>query len=522
MDATLFAQSDLVAMLPSLAVLIAFIVVAGCCIYVSYRVGQVVSPTSRKLQERMSLLEAAVARSAGDISESLERHREESGKEATRLMDDSARAADTQAQVVRRGLDDFADRLNVVRLDLTRDASRIREEIQGALEHLRSSAREDSRELAGMQSETLGNITGQIRELGSESERRQERAMATLDAIGADLKAIYTASASELCQRIIAELAEFRVAVAQLAQTIAGQGAQLAGVERTLVGAMQESAGKQAALSTVIEAKQIDLNAVITRKQDALNATIEGKQDALNAAIASQFSKLRDETSGQLVQLLASDDRLEGSWERVKGDFDTITRSLVQISRAIDVLKNELTVKLEDGGESTAVDGLLERVLQPNEFERDVEIEPGTSQRVAFAVRLSDNPSTRVWLPVGTLPVVQGYNEFIAATVYNDVEGIRSSSEAFDQAILAAARDLSSRFVCPPRTLNLAVLLAPTNDLFAEIARREALVDTVRRSYHVMIAGPTTLPTLLTGLRMAFRGTGATKSNRPNGPLDAA
>src|SRR2546423_13148530 len=88
MDATLFAQSDLVAMLPSLAVLIAFIVVAGCCIYISYRVGQVVSPTSRKLQERMSLLEAAVARSARDINESLERHREESGKEATRLIDD--------------------------------------------------------------------------------------------------------------------------------------------------------------------------------------------------------------------------------------------------------------------------------------------------------------------------------------------------------------------------------------------------------------------------------------------------
>ena len=123
MDATLLAHSGLVAMLPSLAVLIAFIAVAGSCIYISYRVGQLVSPTSRKLQERMSQLEAAVARSAGDVSESLQRHREESGKEARRLSDDSARAADTQAQVVRRGLDDFADRLNVVRLDLTRDAA---------------------------------------------------------------------------------------------------------------------------------------------------------------------------------------------------------------------------------------------------------------------------------------------------------------------------------------------------------------------------------------------------------------
>jgi DNA recombination protein RmuC len=257
----------------------------------------------------------------------------------------------------------------------------------------------------------------------------------------------------------------------------------------------------------------------MTEKQDALNAAIEGKQDALDATIALQFAKFRDETSGQLAQLLASDERLEGSWERLKGDFGAITRSLVQISRAVDVLKNELTVKLQDGGESIAVEGLFARVLQPNEFERDVEIEPGTNQRVAFAVRLSDNPVTRVWLPVGTLPVVRGYNEFVAATVYNDSDGIRSSSETFERAILAAAQDLSSRFVCPPLTLNLAVLLAPTNDLFDEIARRDALVDAVRRNFHVMIAGPATLPTLLMGLRMAFRGTSAKTPNPPNGPL---
>ena len=126
---------------------------------------------------------------------------------------------------------------------------------------------------------------------------------------------------------------------------------------------------------------------------------------------------------------------------------------------------------------------------------------------------------TQVWLPIGTLPVVQGYNEFVAATVYSDVEGIRSSSETFERAILAAAEDFGSKFICPPRTLNLALLVAPSDDLFAEIARRDSLVDSVGRNFHVMIAGPATLPTLLTGLRMAFRGTSAARGvNLPNGP----
>jgi DNA recombination protein RmuC len=137
---------------------------------------------------------------------------------------------------------------------------------------------------------------------------------------------------------------------------------------------------------------------------------------------------------------------------------------------------------------------------------------------VAFAVRLSDNPVTQVWLPIEALPVVSGYNEFVAASVYDDADAIKSSSDTFERSVLRAARELSVSFVCPPRTLNLAVLLAPSDDLFAEIARRDALVDNVRRNFHVMIAGPATLPTLLMGLRMAYRGTSTPAPNLANGP----
>lgn len=519
-------------MLPSIAMLIAFIAVAGCCVYISYRIGQVISPSSRMLQQRFAELEAAVGRSETDIRQALDRHREATGEEARRLLDDGVRASEAQAQFVRRGLDDFGERLNGARLDFARDSTQVREEVRSTLVGLQASTRENTQELARLQSDTLGNLSGQIGTLGSESERRQERAMAALEAISSELKAIYATGASELRERVASDLTEARTSLAQLAtaiadqgmqvaQTIAGQGAQLDGVEQTITGALRESAGSLAALSTAIEGKQVALNASIVGKQDDLIASIGRKHDASSAAIELQFAKFRDEASGQLAQLLAVDERLEDSWAGVKSDFDAVTRSLVQISRAIDILKNELTVKLQDGGGSTGVDGLFERVLQPNEFERDVEIEPGTNQRVAFAVRLSDNPMTHVWLPVGTLPVVQGYNEFVAATVYSDVEGIRSSSEAFERAVAEAAEDLSSKFVCPPRTLNLAVLLAPSDDLYAEIARRDSLVDAVRRNFNVMIAGPATLPTLLTGLRMAFKGTSTGAVKRSNGPLAA-
>jgi DNA anti-recombination protein RmuC len=51
------------------------------------------------------------------------------------------------------------------------------------------------------------------------------------------------------------------------------------------------------------------------------------------------------------------------------------------------------------------------------------------------------------------------------------------------------------------------VLFIPADDLFEEIARRDDLVETLRRDFHVIVAGPATLPTLVMGLRAAFKGT---------------
>lgn len=545
-------QADLMAMLPSIAVLVAFIVVAGCCLYISYRVGQTVSPASRALQQRFAELEAAVGRAQVDLRQSLERHREANAKEAKRLLEEGVRAAEAQAQHVRKGLDDFGERLNGARLDFARDATRVREEVQGAIAGLEASTRQETRELGRVQGETLASITAQVGALGSESERRQERAMAAIEAIATNLEAVWTRSAGDLGERVAADLGAARAALAQLAQTISGQGAQVAEIvtgqgaevaqaiagqrtqlddmDQTIRAALRESAGSQAALSAAIEGKQVALSAAITGRQDALGAAIERrhdalhavlqeKQEALNLAVATEFAKFRDEASAQLAQILAVDERLESSWGKLKGDFDAVTRSLVQISRAIDVLKNELTVKLDDGGRSSGVDDLLGRVLQPTEYERDVEIEPGSNQRVAFAVKLSDNPVTRVWLPIGTLPVVRGYNELVAATVYRDVEAMKSSSDTFERSILAAAEEFSAKFVSPPRTPNMAVLMAPNDDLFDEIVRRDSLIDSIERDFHVLIAGPATLPTLLTALRMAFRGTSASRNAaHSNGP----
>src|SRR5205814_1230506 len=48
-------------------------------------------------------------------------------------------------------------------------------------------------------------------------------------------------------------------------------------------------------------------------------------------------------------------------------------------------------------------------------------------------------------------------------------------------------------------------MFLPSEGLFAEVIRRPGVVDALQREFHVMVAGPTTLVSLLTALRMGFR-----------------
>jgi|GEM_PF-6302658 len=463
-------------MLASLVILAAFLVVAGCCVYISYRIGQVVSPTARALVKRIGDLEAGVARSTAHMRQALAQHRQDSAEETRRILGDHGKTATDHAGFVRRGLEDLGDRLNATRLDLVRDATRLREDIERTLASLRERAQEDAAALARMQSEGLAGLSARIAELGAAADHREERARAMLEGVGADLKAAYAAGAAELQRQTAVHLSDAREALARFEEAAAGQGARLGGVERTVSAAVERGAARQ----------------------DALQAAVESRLEALGAHLA-----------GQADRLLAEDERLRAAWARLEEDFSSIRQSLVQTSGAVEALKRELIVKVRDGTGAGDVGGLLARALQPDEFERDVEIEPGSGRRVPFAVRLSDNPLTRTWLPVGVLPAIPAFDELVSATVFNDAESVRRSSEAFERAILAAAEDLSVRFICPPRTQNLAVLLVPMEDVLEEIQRRDSLVDAIRRSWHVVVAGPSTLPTLLTGLRTAFMGTTA-------------
>ncbi|MGB9645179.1 MAG: DNA recombination protein RmuC, partial [Stellaceae bacterium] len=91
------------------------------------------------------------------------------------------------------------------------------------------------------------------------------------------------------------------------------------------------------------------------------------------------------------------------------------------------------------------------------------------------------------------------------ASERGDLETVEAALRGIETRVRSAARDICAKYVAPPHSTDFAVMFLPTEGLFAEVIRRPGLVDWLQRECRVMVAGPTTLVSLLTSLRMGFR-----------------
>jgi DNA recombination protein RmuC len=134
-----------------------------------------------------------------------------------------------------------------------------------------------------------------------------------------------------------------------------------------------------------------------------------------------------------------------------------------------------------------------------------VEVQPRSNQRVEFAIKLPGDGQAPLWLPIDAKYPTEDYDRLAEASERGDVEAAEAASRGIEARVRGAAKDICAKYVAPPHTTDFAVMFLPTEGLFAEVIRRPGLVNWLQRECHVMVAGPTTLVSLLTSLRMGFR-----------------
>jgi DNA recombination protein RmuC len=251
----------------------------------------------------------------------------------------------------------------------------------------------------------------------------------------------------------------------------------------------------------------------------SVGETVEKRLDVVRGAIDLRLHQLQQENQKKLDEMRATvDEKLQGTLERRLGEaFQLMSERLEAVhkglgemqSLALSVgdLKRVLTnVKTRGTYGETQLESLLEQMLAPGQYAKQLATKPGSAERVDFAVRLPGaNGDEPCWLPIDAKFPQEDYGRLVEAHERGDAVAAELASRALEARVKMEARAIREKYLSPPQTTDFALLFLPTESLYAEILRRPGLFESLQRDQRVVVAGPTTLAAILNSLQMGFR-----------------
>jgi DNA recombination protein RmuC len=305
----------------------------------------------------------------------------------------------------------------------------------------------------------------------------------------------------------------------RLGQLTESNGKQLDTVRESLQLQAQQARDEQGLtlkrFGETLATQLVQLTEANDKRFAEVRATIEQRLKDIEANNATKLEEMRRTVDEKLHATL--EQRLGESFKLVSDRLEQVHRGLGEmqtLAAGVGDLKKVLTnVKTRGTWGEVQLEALLEQMLTPDQYAKNVATVPKSSERVEFAIKLpgrldaagGQGAATPVWLPIDAKFPREDYERLIEAQDRADPEAVEAASRALEMRIKNEARTIAEKYVAPPHTTDFALLFLPTEGLYAEILRRPGLTDLLQRDYRVTIAGPTTLTALLNSLQMGFR-----------------
>ncbi len=150
----------------------------------------------------------------------------------------------------------------------------------------------------------------------------------------------------------------------------------------------------------------------------ALRQTVEGRLDVLRQENEAKLEQMRVTVDEKLQGTL--EQRLGASFNQVNEQLERVFKSVGEmqtIATGVGDLKRVLTnVKARGTWGEATLGMLLEQAMSQEQYAQNVEVKPGSNQRVEFAIRLPNDGDTPVWLPIDAKLPVEDYERLIDAS----------------------------------------------------------------------------------------------------------
>ncbi len=245
------------------------------------------------------------------------------------------------------------------------------------------------------------------------------------------------------------------------------------------------------------------------QRMEAVRVTLESKIKDLQTDNGTRLEEMRKTVDEKLHATL--EQRLGESFKLVSDRLEKVHQGLgemQQLAIGVGDLKRVLTnVKTRGTWGEVQLEMLLEQMLTPEQYAKNVETVPGSGERVEFAIKLpgADNGLTPMWMPIDAKFPKEQYERLAEAADRADAEGVVVAGRELERAVRLEAKKIAEKYLSPPLTTDFAFLFLPTEGLYAEVMRRPGLADDLQRMHRVTIAGPSTLSAIVNSLQMGFR-----------------
>jgi DNA recombination protein RmuC len=300
----------------------------------------------------------------------------------------------------------------------------------------------------------------------------------------------------------------------------------------------QNNSESLAKISTVLEARlsQAQQDARQSRTEQANSLKQFGEQltgqlqqlpqrnseglETLRQAVETKLTHIQTDNNQKLEQMRQTvDEKLHNTLEQRLGEsFKLVSDRLEQVHNGLGEMRNLASgvgdlkkvlsnVKIRGTWGEVQLENLLEQMLSPEQYAKNVNTRPKSNERVEFAIKLPgrDQDDSVVWLPIDAKFPLEDYQKLAEAQDMADLPAMEEAGKAFETRIQAEAKAIRDKYLEPPYTPDFGLLFLPIEGLYAEVIRRPGLSDLLQRDYRVTLVSPTTLSAILNSLQMGFR-----------------
>src|SRR6195256_707907 len=197
-------------------------------------------------------------------------------------------------------------------------------------------------------------------------------------------------------------------------------------------------------------------------QREELTKSLEG----VRSIVDLRLKQLQEDNSKQIDRMRATvDEKLQGTLEKRLGEsFKLVSDRLEQVHQGLgamqqlasDVggLQRVLTnVKTRGGWGEVQLGSLLEQVLTPEQFAKNVKTREESADHVEFAIKLpGDENGAPVWLPIDAKFPTEDYQRLIGAQEKGDVPAIDEAMKSLETQLKKCAKDICQKYINPPKT----------------------------------------------------------------------